>query len=220
MIPILWGTKKFKIEVLLIMYRHLGMVTKTTTRSWNGIQAEIVLPSTANALVYGYFDWYLGLGEAGIESGISKKAGEGYQVFLGGVGLAPQSKSIVLYDGQRVRLKLYQYAKNGEHYVDILVNDVVQHTSKFTAATSAAVGTTDVVKMVHGVEDQGHSNYTQASFSNMQLRTGDGSTYTPWTSGVGFTFVKKELNGSDPGMLDSMTVHSQLPLSTSLRAAR
>ncbi|MBS5915056.1 MAG: hypothetical protein KID09_31410, partial [Paenibacillus macerans] len=202
------------------MYRHLGMVTKTTSKKWNGIQAEIVLPSTANATVYGYIDWYLGLGEAAIESGISKKTGEGYQVFLGGVGLTYKSKAISLKDGQRVRLKLYQYAKNGVRYVDILVNDVVQHTSQFTSATNSAVGETDVVKMVHGVEDQGHCNYTQASFSNVQLRTGDGSTYTPWTSNVGFSFAKKELNGSDPGMLDTITVHSQLPLSTSLKAAR
>ena len=202
------------------MYRHLGMVTTTESKTWNGIQAEIVLPSTASAKVYGYIDWYLGLGDAGIESGISKKAGEGYNVFLGGVGLEYKSKSIALYDGQRVRLKLYQYSQGADRYVTILVNDVVQHTSQFTAATKTAVGVTDSVKIVHGVEDQGHCSYTQASFSNVQLRTGDGSSYTPWTSSIKYKFAKKELKGSDPGMLETMTVHSQLPLSTSLKTAR
>lgn len=146
------------------------MVTQTTSKSWNGIQAEIVLPATANTPVYGYIVWYLGLGAAGIESGISKLAGEGYKIFLGGVGLEYKSKPLAVYDGQRVRLKLYHYTKSDQRYVDILVNDAVQHSSAFTAATEKAVGIKDVVKMVHGVEDQGHCNYTQASFCSATYR--------------------------------------------------
>lgn len=202
------------------MYRHLGIVVSTKSKTWNGIQGEIVLPTTASATTYGYIDWYFGLGEAVIESGISKKAGEGYNVFLGGVGLTYKSKPIALYDGQRVRLKLYQYSENGKRYVKVLVNDVEQHVSEFTTATSNALATNDAVKMVHGVEDQGHCSYSQASFSNVQLRTGNGSTYTTWDSSVPYNYAKKELNGSDPGMLNSMTVHSVLPLSTSLKSAR
>lgn len=204
------------------MYRHLGIVVSTKSKSWNGIQGEIVLPTTASATVYGYIDWYFGLGDAVIESGISKEAGEGYKVFLGGVGLTYKSTPIALYDGQRVRLKLYQYKDEatGKRYVKVLVNDVEQHVSEFTAATSAKLATNDMVKMVHGVEDQAHCSYSQASFSNVQLRTGNGSTYTTWDSSVPYNYEKKELNGSDPGMLSSMTVHSVLPLSTSLKTAR
>ncbi|MCY9543617.1 hypothetical protein M5X00_24175 [Paenibacillus alvei] len=201
------------------MYRHLGMVTSTKSTSWNGIQAEITLPSSS-VPVYGYIDWYLGLGKAGIESGISKNAGDGYRVFLGGVGLEYKKKSIALYDGQKVRLKLYQYSQGNNRFVTLLVNDVEQFVTQFSAATKAAVGVTDVVKMVHGVEDQGHCSFNQTSFSNVLLRQGDGSTYTPWTSSIPYDFVKKELNGSDSGMMSTFTVHSQLPLSTSLKAAR
>jgi hypothetical protein len=51
-----------------------------------------------------------------------------------------------------VRLKVYQYSENGKRYVKVLVNDV----DEFTTATSNALATNDAVKMVYGVEDQGH----------------------------------------------------------------
>ena len=52
--------------------RHGAIVTQTDEAKWSGITADIVLPKTAT-IKNGYADWYLGLGSAVVESGISKQ---------------------------------------------------------------------------------------------------------------------------------------------------
>lgn len=68
------------------------------------------------------------------------------------------------------------------------------------------------MKMVQGVEDTGRNSFTQASFSNVLLRTDtSGSTYKSWNSSISSSFSKHGTYSNN------FTVYSQVPLSASLR---
>lgn len=72
-------------------------------------------------------------------------------------------------------------------------------------------------KMVHGVHDNGNNSYSQARFSNAQLRTNtSGSVYVPWDASVGHTYSRVNLT---PNGSANFTRQSALPLSTTLSQA-
>lgn len=107
--------------------RHGAIVTQTDEAKWSGISADIVLPKTAT-IKNGYADWYLGLGSAVVESGISKTS-SGYKVFLGS-GSQGGSKywnseyDTSIKDGARVNLKLIN---NGDGTVSLYVNGKLRY---------------------------------------------------------------------------------------------
>lgn len=63
------------------MYRHGAVRTVTNTASYTGVTTKLILP-TSISVPDGYVDWYLGIGDEVIESGISYSY-EGFKVFLG-----------------------------------------------------------------------------------------------------------------------------------------
>jgi hypothetical protein len=62
------------------MARHGAVKTITNAASYTGITTKLILPTTITQ-VNGYVDWYLGIGDATIESGISYSS-QGFKVFL------------------------------------------------------------------------------------------------------------------------------------------
>ncbi|MDM5297078.1 hypothetical protein QUF51_02740 [Bacillus pumilus] len=195
--------------------RHGAIVTQTDEAKWSGISADIVLPKTAN-IKNGYTDWYLGLGSAVVESGISKTS-SGYKVFLGS-GSSSGSQywnseyDTSIKDGARVNLKLIN---NGDGTVSLYVNGKLRY--KQPVANPSRLKNLDVVKMVHGVQDNGANSYSQASFSNVQLRADTtGSVYKKWDGTVKSSLLRKNLESGAPA--PTFTVHSSIPLSTTLSA--
>lgn len=195
--------------------RHGAIVTQTNEAKWSGISADITLPKKAT-IKNGYADWYLGLGSAVVESGISKTP-SGYKVFLGsGAQSGSQywnseyDKNIT--DGSRVNLKLIN---NGDGTVSLYVNGKLRY--KQPVANPSRLKNLDVVKMVHGVQDNGTNSYSQASFSNVQLRANaSGSVYKKWDATIKSSLLRKNLESG--AAAPKFTVISSIPLSTTLSA--
>ncbi|WP_246027981.1 hypothetical protein [Paenibacillus xylaniclasticus] len=194
--------------------RHGAMKTVTNEAKWTGISATLNLPQTVN-VTSGYVDWYLGLGKEVVEAGISRIKGGQYKCFLGtghNNGGKYESVPVSLKDGDKVTLKLID---NGDNTISLFMNGTEIH-SKFPVK-NGRLGTYNTVKMVHGVEDDGTSSYSQASFSNVQLRANtSGSVYVPWDGSVTFTYTREHLT---PNGGANFTGHSAVPLSTSLSKA-
>ncbi|WP_407968914.1 hypothetical protein [Bacillus altitudinis] len=195
--------------------RHGAIVTQTDEAKWSGITADIVLPKTAT-IKNGYADWYLGLGSAVVESGISKTA-SGYKVFLGtgsqgGSQYWNSEYDSSIKDGARVNLKLIN---NGDGTVSLYVNGKLRY--KQPVYNPSRLKNLDVVKMVHGVQDNGTNSYSQASFSNVQLRANtSGSVYKKWDGTVKSSLLRKNLESG--ASTPKFTVISSVPLSTTLSA--
>lgn len=194
--------------------RHGAMKTVTRDAKWTGISATLHLPKTVD-VTSGYIDWYLGLGKEVVEAGISRISGGRYKCFLGtGSELEGkyQSDFVTLQDGGTVTLKLVD---NGDNTISLFMNGSEIH-SRFPVKPGR-LGTYNTVKMVHGVEDYGTSSYSQASFSNVQLRANtSGSVYVPWDSSVAYTYTREHLT---PNGGANFTGYSAVPLSTSLSKA-
>ncbi|WP_157794079.1 hypothetical protein [Paenibacillus donghaensis] len=86
--------------------------------------------------------------------------------------------------------------------------------------TSKMLGTYNKVKMIHGVQDQGGSSYSQASFSQTQLRMDTaGAVYNTWTDNLSSTSRVVVGNGSDPASANQFTIYNFAPLITKLDPA-
>lgn len=199
--------------------RHGAMRTITTSASWTGIQATLRLPQSVTVHPQennpaSYVDWYLGLGSTVVEAGISR-TNTTYRCFLGtgsNLGGKFESVPVNLRNGDSVRLKL---VNNGNNTISLFMNDVEIHAN--FPIRPGRLGTYDVVKMVHGVHDNGNNSYSQASFSNVQLRANtSGSVYVPWDGSIGHTFTRVNLT---PNGGANFTSYSAVPLSTSLSPA-
>lgn len=195
--------------------RHGAVRTLTTDANYSGISATLKLPSTVSIdQTGGYVDWYLGLGATVVEAGISRTATT-YKCFLGTGstnGGVYDSKPVSLQDGGTCNLKLIN---NGDNTISLYLNSNLIHAN--FPVKPGRLGAKDVVKMVHGVEDNGKSSYSQASFSNVQLRANaSGSVYVPWDGSVKSTTTKVDITA---GGAKQMTTHSQVPLSTSLTSS-
>lgn len=199
--------------------RHGAMRTKSTSAKWTGISATLHLPQ--NVIVHpqgnsvaSYVDWYLGLGNEVVEAGISRTS-SGYKCFLGtgsDKGGKYESVPVSLQDGGTVNLKL---VNNGNNTISLFMNSTEIHKNFPVAA--GRLGTYDIVKMVHGVHDNGNNSYSQARFSNVQLRANtSGSVYVPWDASVGHTYERVHITKPDGGA--NFTGYSAVPLSTSLSA--
>ncbi|MGE8082009.1 hypothetical protein [Peribacillus loiseleuriae] len=196
--------------------RHGAVKTETTEKKWTGISADIVLPKTVNVVgSASYVDWYLGLGDAVIESGISRTP-QGYKVFLnsgekeGGSQYWVSEYDPTIKDGDRVSLKL---VNNNDGTVSLYVNN--NPKARYTQAIykPSRLAPTDIVKMVQGVQDAGGSSFSQASFSNVLLRANaSGTVYTPFDGKIPYKTTRVDVGGND------FTVFSHVPLSTSLSA--
>ncbi|ASA24850.1 hypothetical protein B9T62_31280 [Paenibacillus donghaensis] len=82
------------------------------------------------------------------------------------------------------------------------------------------LGTYNKVKMIHGVQDQGGSSYSQASFSQTQLRMDTaGAVYNTWTDNLSSTSRVVVGNGSDPASANQFTIYNFAPLITKLDPA-
>jgi hypothetical protein len=204
------------------MNRHGAVRTITNSASYTGVTTKLILPTTAN-FVNGYVDWYLGIGDAAIESGISYSSA-GFKVFLGssynGVSTYFVSNPVAsLAKGQTVDLKLiYDRATNR---ATLYVNgSPLPWTNNIdVGATSNLLGTYNKVKMIHGVEDQGGSSYSQASFSQTQLRMDTaGAVYNTWTSNLSTT-SRVVVGGGDPASANKFTIYNFAPLITKLDPA-
>lgn len=198
--------------------RHGAMRTLSTSAKWTGISATLNLPKTVTVHPQGnnpasYVDWYLGLGAAVVEAGISR-TNSGYKCFLGTgskVGGKYESVPVSLSDGGTVNLKLV----NNGNKISLFMNS--QEIHKDFPVPAGKLGTYDVVKMVHGVHDNGNNSYSQASFSNVQLRANtSGSVYVPWNASVGHTSTRVNLT---PNGGANFTSSSALPLATTLSQA-
>ncbi|MGE8080986.1 hypothetical protein [Peribacillus loiseleuriae] len=194
--------------------RHGAVKTETTEKKWTGISADIVLPKTVNVVgSASYVDWYLGLGDAVIESGISRTP-QGYKVFLnsgekeGGSQYWVSEYDTNIKDGDRVALKLIN---NNNGTVSLYVNNVLRYTKPVYKPSRLAQF--DIVKMVQGVQDAGGSSFSQASFSNVLLRAdASGAVYTPFDGKIPYKTTRVDVGGNN------FTVYSHVPLSTSLFA--
>ncbi|MEK5238710.1 hypothetical protein NST99_23740 [Paenibacillus sp. FSL L8-0470] len=204
------------------MNRHGAVRTITNAASYTGVSTKLILPTTINP-VNGYVDWYLGIGEASIEAGISYSY-LGFKVFLGASygGTSTYYNSQVvssLAKGQTVDLKLtYDHStRQATLYLNGAALPWTDH--KDVGDASKALGTYNKVKMIHGVEDQGASSYSQASFSQTQLRTDTaGANYTPWTSSLSTT-QKVAVGSGDPTSANKFSVINFAPLITKLDPA-
>ncbi|CQR56947.1 hypothetical protein [Paenibacillus riograndensis] len=208
------------------MNRHGAVRTITNSASYTGVTTKLILPTTINA-VNGYVDWYLGIGDAAIESGISYSY-EGFKVFLGSsygdVSTYNESHPVAsLAKGQTVDLKLvYDYATNR---ATLYVNgSPLPWTNNVNVgATKNLLSTHNKVKMIHGVQDQGGSSYSQASFSQTQLRMDTaGAVYNTWTDNLSSTsrvVVSTKEHPADPTSADKFTIYNFAPLITKLDPA-
>ncbi|MEK3880668.1 hypothetical protein [Paenibacillus sp. FSL M7-0420] len=208
------------------MLRHGAVRTLTKSASYTGVTTKLILPTTIN-LVNGYVDWYLGIGDAAIEAGISYSSA-GFKVFLGSSynnnSTYFQSNPVAsLGKGQTVDLKLvYNYATNR---ATLYVNgSALPWTDNVNVGlTQNLLGTYNKVKMIHGVEDQGGSSYSQASFSQTQLRMDvAGAIYNTWTDNLSTTnrvVVSTEENPADPNSAAKFTIYNFAPLITKLDPA-
>ncbi|MFD6903523.1 hypothetical protein [Streptomyces diastaticus] len=185
--------------------------TVTNNKSYTGITADIVLP-TSIRVNSGYVNWYLGIGAAKVEGGISKTP-TGYKVFLNtGYNESSQNSKYwnsqfdsTINDGDRVNLKL---VNNGDGTISMYVNGNL----RYKQPVYGTLGLYEQVKMVQGVEDNGTNSFSQASFSNVQLRANTtGSVYHKWDGTIPSTFSRYGSYGSD------FYVYSQVPLSSKLR---
>lgn len=212
--------KKIRIGVLEMAERHGALRTITQNPDYTGITADIVLPETVD-VTSGYVDWYMGIGDAHIEAGISRTK-DGYKVFCGtGSQYGDQHWNSEydnrIQDGDRVNVKLvHNYIErqlemyvNGELYYDQPIADEmysVKGLHKF-----------DTVKTIIGVQDNGTSSHSQSSFSQVQLRANAaGSIYHDFDSSVPYNFGRVDISGNGGG--DDYTVYSALPLSGALNA--
>lgn len=204
------------------MYRHGAVRTVTNTASYTGVTTKLILP-TSISVPDGYVDWYLGIGDEVIESGISYSY-EGFKVFLGVKEYGqPNSHPVPsLKMGQTVDLKLIYNYDNDK--VTLFVNgSPLPWTDKSIPLAKKYLNKYNRVKMVHGVGDQGKCSYSQASFSQTQLRMDTaGATYKTWTSDLSET--KRVVPGPeegqttlpDPRSADQFTVYNFAPLITKL----
>ncbi|WP_051459439.1 hypothetical protein [Paenibacillus zanthoxyli] len=145
------------------MTRHGAVRTITEAANYTGVTTKLILPTTINP-VNGYVDWYLGIGDASIESGISYSS-QGFKVFLGasyGSTSTYYQSNVVssLQKGQTVDLKLIY--DHSTHQATLYLNGAAlpwtDHVNIGQAAN--ALSTYNKVKMIHGVEDQGGSSYS------------------------------------------------------------
>lgn len=205
------------------MNRHGAVRTITKTASYTGVTTKLILPTTAN-YVNGYVDWYLGIGDATIESGISYSY-EGFKVFLGStygkVSTYNESHPVAsLAKGQTVDLKLTY--NHSTHRVTLYVNgSPLPWTDNVDIGdASKQLSTYNKIKMVHGVQDQGGSSYSQASFSQTQLRMDTaGAVYNTWTDNLSETAKVPVGTDADPTSADKFTVYNFAPLITKLDPA-
>ncbi|QQZ64512.1 hypothetical protein JI735_34300 (plasmid) [Paenibacillus sonchi] len=76
--------------------------------------------------------------------------------------------------------------------------------------TQKLLGTYNKVKMINGVQDQGGSSYSQASFSQTQLRMGTaGAVYNTWTDNLSSTsrvVISTKKAPADPTSADKFTI--------------
>lgn len=189
-----------------------GAVKSVTNGKYTGISADVKLPSSV-VVKSGYVNWYLGIGEAKVEGGISRTP-EGYKVFLN-TGYNESGKDNRYWntqydrsikDGDRVNIKL---VNNGNKTITMYVNGVAKYINQ---PVYGAFSQYEPVKMVQGVEDNGSNSFSQASFSNVQLRADiSGANYKTWDGSVSSTFSRYGVYGSN------FYVYSQVPLSASLR---
>lgn len=202
------------------MARHGAIVTETKSANYTGVTTKLQIPSQAN-FVNGYFDWYLGIGAANIEAGISYSAA-GFKVFINGVeGAETGSRSRTvssIQKGQTVDLKLtYDHStKRSSLYLN---GSTLPWTDNALVTKTAGLSTYNTVKMVYGVQNQGGSSYSRASFSQTQLRADtSGATYKTWTSDLSNT-IRRVPNGGTPDSADKFTIFNNAPLSTKLDPA-
>lgn len=189
-----------------------GAVKSITNGRYTGITSDIQLPRSV-VVKSGYVNWYLGIGAHKVEGGISKTP-EGYKVFLN-TGFAESKENPIYWnsqfdpsikDGDRVNIKL---VNNGNKTVTMYVNWIPRYVNQPVYGTFSQY---EPVKMVQGVYDYGGSSTSQASFSDVQLRTDtSGNFYKNWDGSVSSSFARHETYGSH------FNVFSQVPLSASLR---
>jgi hypothetical protein len=120
--------------------------------------------------------------------------------------------------GQTVDLKLIY--DHSTHQATLYVNGAVLSWTDHVNIGNAylALSTYNKVKMIHGVEDQGGSSFSQASFSLTQLRTDTaGANYTTWTDSLSTT-SRVVVTGGDSTSADKFTVYNFAPLITKLDA--
>lgn len=206
------------------MNRHGAVRTITTAASYTGVTTKLILPTTIN-LVNGYVDWYVGIGETVIESGISYSY-EGFKVFLGATDASgnkayyASNPVATLSKGQTVDLKLtYDHATKR---VTLYVNGspLPWTDNVYIGTASNSLSTYNKVKMIHGVQDQGGSSYNQASFSQTQLRMDTaGAVYKTWTDDLSKTAKVPVGEGADPASANKFTVYNFAPLITKLDPA-
>ncbi|MFS1519613.1 hypothetical protein V1503_24610 [Bacillus sp. SCS-151] len=191
----------------------------TNNKSYSGITADIKLPSNADVKT-GYVNWYLGIGAAKVEAGISKTP-SGYKVFCN-TGYKESgsndkywisSYDSSIEDGDTVNLKL---VNNGDNTLTMYVNGKVYENEAGVKYENRPIydglAQYEQVKMVMGVEDDGSNSFSEASFSNVQLRANaSGSIYKKWDSSISSEFSRYSSYGDD------FDVSSQVPLSASLR---
>ncbi|MNI65304.1 hypothetical protein D3C73_1208050 [compost metagenome] len=89
--------------------------------------------------------------------------------------------------------------------------------------TKKLLGTYNKVKMINGVQDQGGSSYSQASFSQTQLRMDTaGAVYNTWTDNLSSTsrvVISTKKAPADPTSADKFTIYNFAPLITKLDPA-
>ncbi|MFM9279276.1 hypothetical protein [Paenibacillus jiagnxiensis] len=200
-----------------IYMRHGAIVTETTSASYTGVSTKLKLPSQVN-YVNGYVDWYLGIGKTNIEGGISYSS-DGFKVFINGVEGAEKGQRSFpvssLAKGQTVDLKLI-YDHSTKRATLYLNGSPLSWTNNVPVKLLSGLNTYNTVKMVHGVQDEGGSSFSQASFSETQLRMNtSGSTYKTWTSSLSKTAPRVVSPGTSDSA-DQFTVYSNAPLSTKL----
>jgi hypothetical protein len=128
-----------------------------------------------------------------------------------------------LAKGQTVDLKLIYDRSTNRATLYVNGSPLSWTNNVDVGATSNLLGTYNKVKMIHGVQDQGGSSYSQASFSQTQLRMDTaGAVYNTWTpslSTTGRVVVSTQEDPADPTSADKFTVYNFAPLITKLDPA-
>lgn len=186
-----------------------------TSASYIGIKGSIKIPTTLS-VSGGYVDWYFGLGNAIVEAGVSY-TGTKFRTPIkitsaAGEPIIGTSKDDItgIKPGDVVPIQLLHDRSN--HTISVWVNGlkVWDRISILDSNGNDVLGMASTAKMVFGLDDQGASSYSQASFSLMKLQKTDG-TWIDWNSNVPWT-------PSPSGSASSFNLSSYIPLSASLSA--
>lgn len=155
-----------------------GAVRVATTASYYGIQGTLTIPSDVYVSNDGsYIAFYLGLGNI-CEGGISYTPSTGWKKFLNCGAGSNQSEplSIQPSPGSTIHLKI---VNNQNGTASLYVNGY----QSFTLSASSLPSST-FVKMVHSTYDvQDLNQYTNAKFTNVQVRSASGS-YSSFPSSI------------------------------------